>query len=267
MKILYKFATRSRPQKFFQCLDNICQQQNDKENYQIICSADNDDPTMNCDEVMMRARKINNPRIHLNFGVSKNKIAAYNRDMDVAEPDWQILINMSDDMVFTMPGYDDIIRQDMLAIFPDTDGFLHYNDGNQKDNVCTMTIIGRKYFERTGYLYNPTYDSVWCDVESTEVAYMLGKYKYMGDSRILFKHYHPAWGHGTMDDLYRKSENLDTWAKDLQNILNRKKNNYYLKEEEILHPQKHGEQEMKRWISELNNTRIGRGMDKIQFVC
>jgi len=226
MKLLYKFATRSRPQKFFQCLDNIVSQQNNKDDYQIICSADNDDPTMNCDEVMMRARRINNPRIHLNFGVSKNKIAAYNRDMDIAEHGWQILINMSDDMVFTMPGFDDIIRQDMIANFPDTDGFLHYNDGNQRDTICTLAIMGRSYYDRFGYIYHPSYHSLWCDNEQTEVAKILGRYKYMGDSKKLFKHYHPAWGHGQMDDLYRRNESRENWNMDEANFNLRKKINF-----------------------------------------
>src|SRR3990167_10039439 len=225
MKLLYKFATRSRPQKFFQCLDNIVTQQNNKEDYQIICSADNDDPTMNCDEVMMRARRINNPRIHLNFGVSKNKIAAYNRDMDIAEHGWQILINMSDDMVFTMPGFDEIIRQDMIANFPDTDGVLHYHDGNRGD-LITLAIMGRKYVEKISYeiyklndlvVYHPSYISLFCDDEQMAVAKMLGKYKYMGDGKKIFKHYHPAWGNGNMDDLYRRNESRKLWDADEQN--------------------------------------------------
>jgi hypothetical protein len=73
--------------------------------------------------------------------------------------DWDILVVMSDDMVCVTHGWDDIIRQDMNENFPDTDGVLHYNDGNQKANVMTMSIIGRKYYKRDGYIYNPEYQS------------------------------------------------------------------------------------------------------------
>lgn len=240
MNLLYKFATRSRPQKFFSCLDNIVTQQNDKENYQIICSADIDDPTMHCDEVMSRAKRINNPRIHLHYGSSKNKIEAYNRDISLADPDWDILINMSDDMWFTQPGFDTVIREDMKKHFPDIDGFLHYSDGNQHANVCTLAIIGRKLVERISYeiyglkemvVYHPSYTSLFCDNEQTDLAKMLGKYVYMGDSKILFKHYHPAWGHGKMDDLYRRNEARELWLRDEKNYNERKKINFGVKTE------------------------------------
>ena len=153
---------------------------------------------------------------------------------DVPESDWDILVVMSDDMVCITHGWDDIIRQDMNENFPDTDGVLHYNDGNQKANVMTMSIIGRKYYKRDGYIYNPEYQSLWCDVEATEVAHMRGKYKYMGDATILFAHHHPAWGFCLHDEQYRKTESPYYWQKDRQVIENNRAKNYGLKENEII---------------------------------
>lgn len=228
MKLLYKFPTRSRVQKLFNCLDNIVTQQNDKENYEIIISADTDDKEMACEETINRARHLKNDRINLVFGQSRNKVEAYNRDIEKATIQWDILLTVSDDMWFTHPGFDSIIRADMQKVFPDTDGMLHYSDGNQKDNVCTMSILGRKYYERFNYVYHPSYVSLFCDNEQTDVAKRLNKYIYLGDDKLLFKHFHPAWGHGKMDDLYRRNEARHLWLTDEKNFYERKKRNFDL---------------------------------------
>ena len=66
------------------------------------------------------------------------------------------------------------IRQKMIKHFPDTDGVLWFFDGWRKD-LNTLCIIGRKYYERFGYIYHPDYKSFWCDAEFTEVANKLKK--------------------------------------------------------------------------------------------
>ena len=267
MRILFKLATRSRPDKFFACLQNIIENLADRENYQILVSYDFDDDGTH--RIIYGANAYRNIVFDYNNirtiqGDSKNKIHAVNRDIEKVT-DWDILINTSDDMLFTQHGFDDIIRKDMADNFPDLDGFLHYNDGNQKSNVCTMSIMGRKYYERFNYIYHPDYKSVWCDVEATEVAYMLGKYKYKGDDKILFKHLHPAWGLAEYDEQYRKSENLDVWGEDLQILLERKARHYDLNPKEIITNYKYPPSEMIKWQSELNNARQNKGMQPIEF--
>ena len=172
-------------------------------------------------------------------GVSKNKIDAVNRDI-IIHPSWDILVVISDDMRFVRKDADKIIIEDMTKYFPDTDGVLHYNDGNQKGNVMTMSIIGRKYYERDKYVYNPAYESVWCDAEETEKAYMRGKYKYMGDSNIIFNHLHPAWNLSDWDDQYRKTEDAETEQKDKALFLSRRDRNYFMNEHEIVNNFKYG---------------------------
>jgi len=176
MKILVKYPSRNRKEKFYQNLNKMRVMANNSNDITYHFTIDDDEVDLYFIETL--------------GGKSNNKIHAVNRD--VPESDWDILLVMSDDMVCVTHGWDDIIRQDMNENFPDTDGVLHYNDGNQKANVMTMSIIGRKYYQRDGYIYNPSYQSLWCDVEATEVAHMRGKYKYMGDATILFAHHHPA---------------------------------------------------------------------------
>jgi len=179
--ILFKLATRSRPQKAKASIDNIIANCNSK-NYTILVSIDTDDETMH-------DFKYDNNNVFIIKGTSKNKIDAINRDIHLFEG-WKILINTSDDMVFNIRGFDDIIRQDFLGFY---DQVLHYSDGYQKDNLMTMSIMGVDYYNRFEYIYHPDYKSLWCDMESTEVAHLMNKYKYMGDQKQLFTHMHPAW--------------------------------------------------------------------------
>lgn len=210
LKILFKFASRSRPEKFFRCLDNI-HANTKSDNFQVLATLDTDDETMNNESVHEKLKSY--PNVIAIYGESKSKIHAINRDLDYIQ-DWDILINTSDDMWFTEFGFDIEIKNDMLKHFPDLDGVLHYNDGNQKDNVMTMSIIGRKYFDRFKYIYHPSYISLWSDVEAMEVARGLNKIVYMGDDKILFRHMHPAWGLTNWDEQYKKTESSEYWETD-----------------------------------------------------
>ncbi len=218
LKILFKFPTRGRWKKANEALSNITEMVNNKKDYRIALTIDDDD-----------TRFVSNNPIPISLlnknhffiqGTSKSKIDAFNRGMEECGDDWDILIAMSDDMRFQVKGFDDIIRAGMDGHFPDLDGMLHYNDGHQRDNVITMSIMGRKYYERTGYIYHPDYKSLWCDVEATDVAKMLGKYVYLGDEQILFDHLHPAWGKAENDQQYKNSESH--WEEDKKTYLRRR---------------------------------------------
>jgi len=219
-KILFKLPSRGRPDALGKTIRNILDFKENVE-YLIWVSLDDDD------EIMQ------NPKHYIDmgaycewkFGVSKNKVHAVNRDMDKIDYDWDILIAMSDDMEWQVQGFDNIIREKMKEHFPDLDGFLHFNDGYVGDKLCTMNIMGRKYYERFNYIYHPDYIGLWCDNESTEVAKKLGKYVY--DPRIIFKHQHPANTHSAQwDESYIKYTKYD--GQDNATYRRRKENNFDL---------------------------------------
>lgn len=186
--ILIKFASRSRPEKFFFGLDNIINQANQPDKLVILGSFDKDDQTMFNKEVLTRMKPYVEKGILLPvFGTSISKIDAINRDMDKAPADWKYLINFSDDMEFTVKGYDDIIRQKFALHFSNGDGNLHFYDGYQ-DRVSTMSIMDRIYFNRSGTIYNPEYKSLFCDEEYTEIARQLGKIQYIREKIFVHKH-------------------------------------------------------------------------------
>lgn len=217
-RILFKYTSRSRPQLFHRGLLSIinnCQSQN----YSILCSLDEDDPTL--PEYLRLIESVQVSNIIVRTGLSSNKVNAINRDLNEYTGRWDILVNMSDDMIFTQSGFDQIIRREFGE---NLDQFIHFNDGLQNANLSTMTIEGRPYYERFGYIYSPEYQSLWCDVEAQDVAKSLGKYKYAGPSVQILKHLHPAGGLAKFDEQYRKTEDRTVERRDHQTYVTRKSN-------------------------------------------
>lgn len=221
MKILIKYPSRSRPERFFEGLDSIEKLAADKNNYTVLCTFDDDDDSMNYDSVYPRLAAYSN--VWAIYGKSQSKIDAINRDLHEIR-DWDILICMSDDMRFIAYGWDQLIREGFQHNAPDLDAFLHYPDSTARNMLCTMSILGRKYFERDGYIYHPSYQSLWCDNEAMEVAKLRGKYLYMGIQ--LFDHLHPAYQLAQWDEQYLRQQGL--WGVDEANFIERKRHNFYL---------------------------------------
>lgn len=214
MRFLIKFATRGRPEWFKRGIGNILSTIKTK-NFKILVSADNDDPSMKNESIRDFVSRSFSTQIV--FGNSKTKIEAINADMEYAG-EWDILVNFSDDMTFIREGWDRIVQRRVRDIWGyDFDFFAHFNDGYTKDALATMSIIGRDYYKRDGYIYHPSYKSFSCDAEGYYVAVMRGRHHYFTDE--LFLHQHPANKPQPNDETYRKNAlatNEDTqnyWAR------------------------------------------------------
>lgn len=186
MKLLIKFPTRQRATKFFQVLRQY-QEAITEPSTRFLITIDHDDQSMNNDE----SKKVLNMWGNLTYKVdwSDNKIHAVNRDLQ--GEDFDVLLLASDDMIPQERGIDKIVIDAMQEHFPDTDGCLWFFDGHlvESSRVCTLLIVGRRYYERFGYLYNPVYKSFFCDNEFTEVAIKLNKIKFI--DRCIIRHEHP----------------------------------------------------------------------------
>lgn len=199
MTILFNLASRSRPDKFFETLDNITRNCS-SDDYIIMAKLDLDDDSMNNPEVKQRLTSYF--KVLPQWGNSSSKIAAINRDINDADCPWDILINMSDDMRWGTFGFDDIIRQHMPV---NLDGFLHVPDDYAKDRVCTTSIVGYRYYQRDMYVYHPDYYSMWCDDEATEVAKARGCYIQVLSIQLDHLHY-TNMGKAPKDALYRRND-------------------------------------------------------------
>ena len=220
MKILVKYPTRSRPSAFLLRLGEWYAQAKDKDNIYFLVSYDHDDTSMT-EEVINQAMAIV-PKMIIVKGNSKTKIEACNADVKECPYDWDVCLLISDDMYCSQHGWDTMVRAEMEASYPDTDGSLWFFDGAQR-KINTLSCLGRAYFNRFGYIYHPSYASFFCDDEQTAVGVTLNRIKRI-DTPIA-THQHPAWlGGMPVDQLYRRNNKF--WIPDQANYNRRKANGF-----------------------------------------
>jgi len=203
MNILVKFPIRGRVKRFFETLDAYRSKESGKHLVQYLITLDANDKDMNTPEIEGRLRGYD--RLGFRYGSNAGKIEACDADMDLADPNWEVVLLASDDMLPQVVGWDDRIATDMRREFPGTDGCLWYHDGRVK-SICTLSILGRAYYDRFGYIYHPAYTSLFCDNEFTDVAIAAGKMWKSED--VIIRHDHPSYGIGEQDDLYHHNQSL-----------------------------------------------------------
>lgn len=195
-----KIPTRSRPDKFFKVLDTYYSMLSGKVRYWFYITCDVDDLTMN--NPIIKERFANYPNLTVTFSNNASKVEAYNRDLTTA--DFDIVLAGADDMEPVKWGYDKDIADAFAHHFPDYDGVLNYNDGHVGAQCNTYPIVGKKFYQRFGYLYSPAYLSLFANDELTVISRVMGK-EYVSDEALL-RHNHPAWGLGSWDNLYQRNE-------------------------------------------------------------
>ena len=183
MRMLYKYPTRERPLLFSRTLAKWYENM-ELDDFEFLISCDTDDRYMNSDEARNFMSKFRN--LTYRYDENTSKIEACNRG--VSEKNFDIVVLVSDDMVPETKGYDRVIVESMKKDFPDTDGSLWFFDG-YNENINTLSILGRKYYDRFGYIYHPSYITQWCDQEHTDVALSLKKMKKYDN--VIVRHVHP----------------------------------------------------------------------------
>jgi hypothetical protein len=172
MKILFKFPSRGRPEKFKETLTEHLKMLSNKNDYKFIFTFDTDDETMNNPQIReyLESLKIN---CKINYGNSTNKIQAINANMD--DDDFDILILIADDMIPILPNYDELICDLFNNSEHKLDSTIHFATAMWAHLLDVWCIMGKKYYDRFGYIYHPDYKSISADNEYTEVSIMLGR--------------------------------------------------------------------------------------------
>lgn len=209
MKLLIKFPTRNRKEQFFSTFRKY-QEYLSEDTTIFSITIDEDDLTMNNQEVINELTSYTN--VEVTIGKSESKVHAINRDINT-NSNWDIILLASDDMIPQIKGFDKIINSLMKTTYPDTDGILFFNDGFKGKELNTLCILGKKYYERFGYIYHPDYKSTWCDNEFMMVGDVLKKQTYF--PMVIIKHEHPDWGYGQMDEIHVKNHNNLNYDRDL----------------------------------------------------
>ena len=210
MKLVIKFPTRGRSNKFLSVLKKYVNFLDDKTT-QIIVTCDIDDVDMNQPHVKEVLNNYDNVKVC--YGENNSKVEAVNADLEGEIFD--IVLLASDDMTPVKKGFDTIIKQKMEKHYPDTDGILWFNDGYQGNRLNALCILGKKYYDRFNYIYYPDYISVWSDNEFMTVGNILGKQTYFEE--IIIQHQHPDWGHGIRDKIHSLNSKHERHDRELYN--------------------------------------------------
>ncbi len=221
-KILFKYPSRGRKNDFFDGLDSIVNNMQDRGNYMISCTLDEDDPVMHDLEVMHTLEEYKQIcNLEIAWRKSESKIHAVNRD--VPENDWDVIIVMSDDMRIRFYGFDTILRTFLnQSVADDGVGLIHVPDQDAKHLLATMYIATRGFYNLFGYIYHPSYKSLWCDNEIMDIARMFGWYYYC-DCPGLIEHLNPAYAHNNKPKDAMFIEQQSYWNVDEANYHERKK--------------------------------------------
>lgn len=224
-KLVIKFPTRNRPEKFKNVFQKYIDMLSNKHEVEFIITMDEDDSTMNNQEIknwLDEKKQKNN--IKYFYGNSKSKVEACNADMQGVDGD--VLLLAQDDMIPIAKDYDDIIFETFKKSFPDFDGAIKFWDGYRsiEDTLITLMIVGFKLYRKFGYIYHPSYKSVYCDNEQTEIFIKLGKY--INSPICIMKH---DWVPESFDYLHARNESDELYKIDGKNFNDRKTRNFELK--------------------------------------
>jgi hypothetical protein len=171
-RLLIKIPCKDNLVQLSNTLDKYYQYLSDEYPYQFLLVSELGDPIMASDEIkkmLERAKKLN-----VTYTDSKAISAFYNEGVAALNGTFDIIIAAREDWEPSVAGFDKIIVEAMNANFPDYDGVINfYSELNVPINI--QPIIGKKYYERFGYVYNPDYQTSHHDNELTHVSRILGK--------------------------------------------------------------------------------------------
>ena len=223
MRILLKCPTRSRPQRIVSTLMTYLRLANRPDLLGVAVSCDVDDESMSKNLVQEELHRLLGQTAwhRLFYSPNRSKIEACNANMKEIDWDWQIVVLVSDDMIPQIRGWDDVIRSHMASRFPDTNGLLWFNDGQQGDKLNTLSIYGRAVYNELGYLYCPEYKSLFCDTELTDRCRTDLASRTHYSPYCIIRHEHPGNGYSqNMDGLYARNQQY--WSQDMYTYIRRK---------------------------------------------
>lgn len=223
--LLIKIPTRSRPNQFFKNLDKFYQKLSYTVSYRFLITCDTNDTAMNNPNVIKRLQ--NYPNLDFSFSDNLSKVEAFNKD--IGKYDFDIVIALHDDMEPVVKNFDKIIVDTMEKSFPDYDGVLNFNDGFVGGCCNTLPVIGKQFYKNFGYIYNPEYKALVCNVELTLISKILKTEKVI--DQVIIKHNHPAWNAGPKDSLYEINEKFHDHDREV--FVKRRARNFELSDEQI----------------------------------
>jgi hypothetical protein len=193
MKISLLHATR-RPEAAQKCQQLWLGRSDNSANIEIITCVDHDDEAGKAafpDAVISNENTV---------------VAAWNKAAEEATGD--VLVALDDDWQ-PAHAWDQIIESYMS----NGADILHVGDKHRKDELICHPIVSKRFYEAMGYLWHPSFKSVYCDNWFTEVAKRWGYVDATkgGKVDLGFLHANPSQGYGEEDDVARKSNSKERY--------------------------------------------------------
>jgi hypothetical protein len=188
--------SRGRPEKSFNNMVKWVNAMSSTENVEVLISIDRDDPCR--DEYWARYKVFVDVTDVLPTPIDwyhESSVEAINDAASCAHNN--ILIVVSDD-TDCFDDWDIAIKKEVEG---KTDWILKTQDGIQPW-IITMPVMDRKYFDRTGYIYHPSFDHMFCDTYMSCVADINGR---RITSQLVFPHNNDS----IKDDLRKRTD--ATW--------------------------------------------------------
>jgi hypothetical protein len=172
-KLLIQISSRSNPGGLFHALNQYYRNFSGTVAYHFLVTLDENDLVMNTPS--MREKLEAYPNLSYYFGPWNSPIHAKNRDIE-KHPNFDILLLGRDDTIEITAFFDRLIADIMQKSFSAYDGVLTVkNDTETKHSI--IPIIGKKYYERFGFVYYPGYQSEYHDEDLKSVAKLLHKFR------------------------------------------------------------------------------------------
>jgi hypothetical protein len=192
-RLLVRMPTRTRPEQALRVLGLYRELAGMPIQMEVVI--DEDDASMLDTRVLQR---LNAMDCVVTVGAHKSKIEAVNGGRLT---EWDILLLASDDMWPVKSGWAIDVVNAMEEHWPHLDGAIFQNDGYARDRCCTLPIFGKRLWQQFGeVVYEPTYRSLWCDLEQTELLRTMGRLVYV--DKVLIEHRHPETRKEVKDALY-----------------------------------------------------------------
>lgn len=221
MKFLFKIPSRGRPELFKKNILKWVEFLSNENEYLFLFTFDQDDEKMNNESIKEFLSKLPT-NIEYHYGDSKNKIEATNRDL--INRDFDILMIINDDLEPLVKNFDTIIVEIFSNNKNKLDSVINFLTVNWHDKLICFPIMGKKYFDRFGYIMFPGYKSLAADNEFTYVAKLLNKEIF--DERNIFFHNYIIG-----DETQLRNKQFEEM--DFEIFYERKKRNFDLGETEI----------------------------------
>lgn len=169
-RLLVNISVQKNFDLFFKTLDQYYALLSGKNHVHFLITCSNN----NCVQSSVQTQLKKYRDLDFSFDCSNSWVSVFNREINKYQG-FDFLLIVDENTAPQIKGYDDIIVQTMKKSFADTDGVLCISDDSIDNLLNKYAVMGKKYYQRFGYVYHPHYTSVFAQNELFDVAQALGK--------------------------------------------------------------------------------------------